>query len=107
MERVGGVFKDPLQPHQRLGVKTVAILTGPLGKGGEGEITYRVSALPAGLSFDAITRTISGTPEAATDGAVEVTYTAADSTPAVVGLTFSIVVNPPLQFVDFDLFGGG
>ena len=41
----------------------------PEATGGEGEITYRVSELPAGLSFDATTRTISGTPEAATDGA--------------------------------------
>ena len=31
MERVRGVFEDPLQPHQRLGVKSVALLTGPLG----------------------------------------------------------------------------
>ena len=31
MERMGGVFADPLRPHQRLGIKTIAILTGPLG----------------------------------------------------------------------------
>ena len=62
----------------------------------KGAITYRVSELPAGLSFDAAdaaTRTISGTPEAATDGAVEVTYTAQDSAGAAT-LTFSITVNP-------------
>ena len=70
----------------------------PVATGGEGEITYRVSGLSAGLSFDAVTRTISGTPEA--DGAVEVTYTAQDSTGAAVTLTFSITVNPPLSFGD-------
>ena len=72
----------------------------PEAIGGEGEITYRVSELPAGLSFDATTRTISGTPEAATDGAVEVTYTAQDSAEAAT-LTFSITVNPALSFGDF------
>ena len=77
----------------------------PEATGGEGAITYRVSELPAGLSFDATTRTISGTPEAATDGAVEVTYTAQDSAEAAATLTFSITVNPALSFGDFfDLF---
>ena len=75
---------------------------------GEGAITYRVSGLPMGLTFDAATRTISGTPEAATDGAVEVTYTAQDSTGAAATLTFSITVNPSLSFGDlFGLLNGG
>ena len=77
----------------------------PEATGGEGEITYRVSELPTGLSFDDSTRTISGTPEAATDRAVEITYTAQDSAGAAAGLTFSITVNPALSFGDlFDLF---
>ena len=75
----------------------------PEATGGEGEVTYRVSDLPAGLAFDAATRTISGTPEAATDGAVEVIVLAQDSTEATTTLTFSITVNPPLSFGD--LFG--
>ena len=84
---------------------TISALVLPEATGGEGEITYRVSGLPAGLSFDDSTRTISGTPEAATDGAVEITYTAEDSTGAVATLTFSITVNPALSFGDlFDLF---
>ena len=41
----------------------------PEATGGEAPITYSVSTLPAGLSFDAATRTLSGTPTAATDGA--------------------------------------
>ena len=81
----------------------ITALELPEATGGEGEITYRVSELPAGLSFDAATRTISGTPEAATDGAVEITYTAEDSAGAAATLTFSITVNPPLSFGD--LFG--
>ena len=75
----------------------------PEAVGGEGDVTYRVFGLPAGLTFDAATRTISGTPEAATDGAVEVIVLAQDSTDAATTLTFSITVNPPLSFGD--LFG--
>ena len=86
----------------------ISALVLPEATGGEGEVTYRVLGLPAGLSFDAATRTISGTPEAATDGAVEITYTAEDSAGEVATLTFSITVNPALSFGDlFDLFGAG
>ena len=87
---------------------TITPLVLPEATGGEGEVTYRVSDLPAGLAFDAATRTISGMPEAATDGAIEVTYTAEDSTGAAVTLAFSITVNPPLSFgALFGLFNGG
>ncbi len=77
----------------------------PVALGGEGTITYSVSDLPAGLSFDAATRTISGTPEAATDGAVEVTYTAMAGAESV-SLTFAITINAMLDFGDLSsLFG--
>jgi len=86
----------------------ISALVLPEAIAGEGAITYRVSGLPMGLTFDAATRTISGTPEAATDGAVEVTYTAQDSTGAAATLTFSITVNPSLSFGDlFGLLNGG
>ena len=70
---------------------------------GEGDVTYRAFDLPAGLTFDGSTRTISGTPEAATSGAVEVTVLAQDSTGAAATLSFNITVNPALSFGD--LFG--
>ena len=73
----------------------------PAASGGAGDIAYSVSGLPAGLSFDAATRTISGTPDAATDEAVEITYTAADGAGATTSLTFSITVNMSLTFGDF------
>ncbi len=77
----------------------------PMAMGDEGSITYSVSGLPAGLSFDAATRTISGTPDAATDGAVEVTYTATAGAESV-SLRFTITINAMLDFVDLDsLFG--
>ena len=80
----------------------------PEATGGEGAITYRCFDLPAGLVFDAATHTISGTPTAATDGAVEITYLAQDSAEVGITLTFSITVNPALSFGDlFDLFGAG
>ena len=79
----------------------------PAAVGGVGDIAYSVSDLPAGLSFDAATRTISGTPDAATDEPVEVTYTAADGTGASATLTFSITVNAALTFGDLAFFGAG
>ena len=87
---------------------TITALILPEATGGEGEVTYRVLGLPAGLSFDATTRTISGTPTAATDGPVEVTYLAQDSAETAAILTFFITVNPPLSFGDlFGLLNGG
>ena len=72
----------------------------PEASGGDDELTYSVSALPAGLEFDAATRTLSGTPTEATDGAVTVTYTATDTNSATATLTFTITVNPaPIAMV--------
>ena len=73
---------------------TIADLVLPEASGGDGELTYSISALPAGLEFDASTRTLGGTPTEATDGAVEVTYTATDDNSATATLTFAITVNP-------------
>ena len=76
----------------------------PEASGGSGDISYSVSELPDGLSFDAATRTISGTPTTA--DTTEVTYTATDSGGATASLTFSITVNAMLEFGDFgSLFG--
>ena len=87
----------------------VAELELPAASGGEGDITYSVSDLPAGMSFDPATRMLSGTPEA--EGSTEVTYTATDGAGATVTLTFSIMVNPMLDFSDlsglFGAFTGG
>ena len=73
---------------------TIADLVLPEASGGDGELTYSVSALPAGLEFDAATRTLGGTPTEATDGAVAVTYTATDDDDDTATLTFAITVNP-------------
>ncbi len=77
----------------------------PAASGGTGDVAYSVSELPAGLSFDAATRMLSGTPEAATEEAVEVTYTAMAGEESAT-LTFSIMVNQPLEPFNFgDFFG--
>ena len=72
----------------------IADLVLPEASSGDGDLTYSVSTLPAGLEFDAATRTLGGTPTAATDGAVEVTYTVTDDNSATATLTFIITVNP-------------
>ena len=72
----------------------IADLVLPAASGGTAPLTGSVSALPTGLEFDAATRTLGGTPTAATDGAVEVTYTVTDDNSATATLTFTITVNP-------------
>ena len=72
----------------------IADLVLPEASGGTAPLTGSVSALPTGLEFDAATRTLGGTPTAATDGAVEVTYTVTDANSATATLTFTIAVNP-------------
>ena len=64
----------------------------PEASGGDGDLTYSVSALPAGLEFDALSRTLAGTSTAATDGALTVAYTVADSDDDTAALTFTIAV---------------
>ena len=78
----------------------------PAASGGTAPLAYSISALPAGLVFDAATRTIAGTPTAATDGAVIVIYTVIDSGGSAAVLTFNITVNEGLSLGDFfDFFG--
>ncbi|MDE2807006.1 MAG: putative Ig domain-containing protein [Gemmatimonadota bacterium] len=68
----------------------IADLVLPEAAGGDGELTYSISALPAGLVFDSTTRTLSGTPTEATNGAVAIAYTATDDDDDTALLTFTI-----------------
>ena len=94
-----GFAADTVIPDQRYTAGTaIAPLVLPAASGGTGALTYRLVGLPAGLSFDAATRTIAGTPTAATGGAVEVSYIVTDGDGAIAFLTFNITVNPGLSF---------
>ncbi|MDE2740815.1 MAG: putative Ig domain-containing protein [Gemmatimonadota bacterium] len=92
-------FAGAVVPDQRYTAgAAIKPLVLPAASGGTGALTYRLVGLPAGLSFDAATRTIAGTPTAATGGAVEVTYIATDEGGKAALLTFNITVNPGLSF---------
>ena len=72
----------------------IAPLVLPAATGGEGAVTYALApALPAGLLFDAATRTLSGAPSVAT-AASTYTYTATDgaASPEQASLSFTIEV---------------
>ena len=64
---------------------------------GDAPVTYTATGLPAGLALGA-DRVIYGTPEAATNGPVTVTYTAADGIGGSASLTFQVTVAPPVVF---------
>ena len=92
------IFISPVSP-QTFEVGTYVHLTLPAATGGTGPYTYSVSALPAGLNFDAGTRVISGTPTTATP-ATPVTYTATDATGDSASLTFTITVRDTPSLTD-------
>ncbi len=56
---------------------SIAALKLPAASGGDGELTYALGPAVPGLSFDAATRTLSGTPGEA--GTYTMTYTATDA----------------------------
>ena len=72
-------------------------LTLPEATGGNGDLTYALEPsgdIPAGLTFDAGERTLSGTANAVTATAVTLTYTATDTDGDSDSLTFAVTVNP-------------
>ena len=75
----------------------IAPLLLPEAAGGDGVLTYSLTpAPPAGLRFDAETRTLSGTPMVVATATVH-TYRAADADADGVELSFSIEVAAPPQ----------
>ena len=66
-------------------------LTLPTGTNGNAPLTYSVSGLPAGLSFDTDSRTLSGTPTG-TQAAQTATYTVTDLDADTASLTFTLTV---------------
>ena len=71
----------------------IAALNLPAASGGDGALTYTLSPLPSGLSFNDSTRMLSGTPDTVT--ALNLTYTATDSDATdadSAALTFAVTV---------------
>ena len=58
--------------------RAIMPITLPAATGGNGGITYTLTGLPAGLSFNPATRVVSGAPQAIATSATVSTYTAAD-----------------------------
>ena len=73
-------------------VYTSTPLVMPAVSGGTGEITYSVSGLPPGLSFNSATRTITGTPEGSCGITYTATYTATDEARATKSRSFTMVI---------------
>ena len=74
----------------------IPALTLPAATGGDGALSYALTpALPSGLSFDAATREVSGTPMKAL-GATEYTLTATDEDGDKATLSFEIEVAGPI-----------
>ena len=69
----------------------IAALTLPRASGGDGTLTYALSPSVPGLTFDAATRRLSGTPTRA--GTYNMTYTATDEDNDADSLAFTITVN--------------
>ena len=72
--------------------QAMAAATLPKATGGNGDLIYALAGdLPAGVTFDAATRTLSGTPTER-QSALEYTYTATDTDGDAVSLSFTIEV---------------
>ena len=90
--------------NQSFNVGNAVALTLPAAMGGVGTITNALTGtLPTGLTFDATTRQISGTPTGRFTSA-EFTFTATDTAGTVVTLTFNIEVTAsPITFLPISI----
>ena len=70
--------------------EAITALTLPSASGGNGTLSYRLSPAVAGLTFDAASRRLSGTPTQS--GTQNLTYTATDEDGDPVSLNFTITV---------------
>ena len=73
----------------------------PAATGGNGDLTYTLTPIPQGLSFDPATRTVSGMPVAV--GSYDLTYSATDEDGDTASLAFAVVVmHSKVYWTDFD-----
>ena len=98
----GYEYMPPSFGTQRVGDQTlvqgIAVnqITLPAANGGSGRLTYRLNPEIPGLTFDADTRVLSGTPTET--GRYPMTYTVADAKGTVASLNFAIAVVRGLSF---------
>ena len=78
----------------------ISALTLPAASGGDGTLTYSLSPAVAGLSFNATTRVLSGTPT--TVGSYGMAYTARDADGDIATLRFTITVAGSGSFAPAD-----
>ena len=92
MEASGFSFSPATIADQNFTVGTAVNLTLPMATGGTSPYAYTLTpALPAGLAFDAVNRTINGTPTTATP-TTPYTYIARDAGGGTATLTFRMTV---------------
>ena len=81
--------------QNQTGIQNTALtITLPVGTGGDGDLVYTIANLPSGLSFNADTRKITGTPT--TPETKTVTYTVTDDDGSTDSSTFTFTINPDL-----------
>ena len=102
-------FGDAVVPAQTYAVATaITPLTLPEATGGDGPLTYALTpmTLPQGLTFDADTRTLSGTPTAV-QARTMYTWTAQDQDGDTARLPFTIEVTSSIRSRDLGLVLAG
>ena len=91
-------FEDVVADQSYSRTHPIAPLVLPEATGGVPPVVYAMTpTLPAGLSFDPSSRTISGTPTEVTAAPVLYTYTATDANGSADSLQFSIEVYSPVD----------
>ena len=94
-------FTEAVDPQSYRQNKAIAPLTLPAATDGDGDLTYSLTGLPEGLSFDAETRTVSGTPTEAIEKAIyTLTVTDEDGDEATLSFFLTIVANLMPSFGD-------
>ena len=93
----------PVDQYYTVGTAIMA-LTLPAASGGDGDVTYSLAPAVPGLTFDAATRRLTGTPTDA--GTWNVTYTATDADGDTDSLRFAITVEAAGGSGSFDLQDG-